>query len=406
MLIQPGPHELELTYCTNVHPGETVEEIHGYLRDVTIPLKERVCPDRRMGVGLWLSNRAARQLDDDAEAMTLLRSVLEENRLYVFTVNAFPYGDFHQRRVKEGVYSPSWVDAERATFSARVARVLAALSTADEPSFSSLCGTFRAWEQPGDRERMAENLAAVANVLALIEDKSGKIVRLALEPEPMTSVETTAEAIAFFESVVFRQGSEALARRTNRTKRQAEVAMQRHIGICFDTCHLAVQYEDLPQSLANLQAAGIAVPKVQLSSALRLEEPATNAEGREVLKGFDEERYLHQAVGRRRDGSYLRATDLPELFAGGNGWQDATSWRVHFHVPVFVEELPSLQTTQGQLAATLDALKQNGQTRHLEIETYTWDVIPEERRRRECGENLVTSLEREYRWVLERLGVQ
>ncbi|MEQ8768835.1 MAG: metabolite traffic protein EboE [Planctomycetota bacterium] len=400
MLIQPRQHELELTYCTNVHPGETVEEIHRYLREITIPLKGRVCPDRRMGVGMWLSNRAARELDEVPGALQALRQTLEDARLYVFTVNAFPYGDFHQTRVKEKVYKPSWVDEERALFSIRVARVLAALSPSAEPSFSSLCGTFRDWEEPLDRNRMAAHIAAVAHALSLIREQTGKTVRIALEPEPMTSVETTEEAVAFFEGTVFRKARAFLATRAGFSESQAEEILRRHVGICFDTCHLAVQYEDLAASLARLRAAGIAVPKVQLSSALRLQDPADNEDGRRELARFDEERYLHQAVGRRKDGTKLRATDLPELFENSD-WLEAESWRVHFHVPIFVTTLPSLQTTQGDLMEALESLVETGQCRHLEIETYTWGVIPEEERSQECGDDLVTSLEREYRWVLE-----
>lgn len=405
LLLPSGP--AHLTYCTNVHPGESWAETFGALRRHLPVVKRMVSPAAPMGVGLRLSAVAAEELGAPAE-FDALRGFLEREGLYVFTVNGFPYGRFHGARVKERVYAPDWREPERLAYTDRLAELLAALLP-DEPglsgSVSTVPGAFSdAGPCPRARGAIAEALILHAARLAALEDRTGRRIVLALEPEPMCLLETTAEAVGFFEDHLF--GAAAAARfaaLSGRAPAAAEGLLRRHLALCLDVCHAAVEFEAPAESLALLRGAGIAVAKLQLSSALAVAR--MDAATAESLRRFDDGVYLHQVVERGPGGGLARFLDLPDALAAwadrGDGAPGAREWRVHCHVPVFHDApLGRFATTQPTLLDMLERQRADGISAHLEVETYTWDVLPPELR----AGGLDAAIAREIAWVRKRLA--
>ncbi|WP_437735156.1 metabolite traffic protein EboE [Sorangium sp. So ce1335] len=420
-----APH---LTYCTNIHPGETWAEVKQSLETHLLEIVSRAAGGEvgagggasggavrpRCGVGLRLSARAAAELAAPAE-LEAFRDFLARNGLYVFTLNGFPYGRFHGAPVKERVYLPDWLDDERLAYSDLLATLLAALLPAEEGlmgSVSTVPGAFRPRARaPGDAEAMARRLVRHAAHLVEVHRRTGKRIALALEPEPCCFLETTPETIGFFTDHVFsRERARELSALTGMSLPGAEEALRAHLGVCFDACHMAVEFEDAPASLAALRAAGIAVHKVQISAGLRASvaerDPATMARLRAYAGDVV---YLHQVVERRGGagggGELVRYLDLPEALAALEGARAAApggrpeEWRIHFHVPIFRGIEGALGTTQPELSALLSHLREVPATQHLEVETYTWDVLPEDQRRG----GVVEAVARELRWVEERM---
>jgi sugar phosphate isomerase/epimerase len=400
-LASPGqPH---LTYCTNIHPGETWAEVRSNLERYVVAVKARVAPDRRFGVGLRLSAEAAGALAAPGE-LEAFRAFLDAHGLYVFTINGFPYGVFHGTRVKEDVYLPDWLDEARLVYSDRLAGLLAELLPAEpglDGSVSTVPGAYKARVGgEADAARMAEQLRRHAATLHRLREQTGKSISLALEPEPCCHVETIAEAVRFFEDHLFAAASVGdFDRITGLGRGESEAALRRHLGVCFDACHMAVEFEDPREGLQALRAAGIRVGKIQLSAGLRVRLDPGDRALLDALRPFAEGVYLHQVV-ERRDGTLTRFADLPEALATVNPrGGEPREWRIHFHVPLFRAELGRFANTQDYLGEVLGLLRQDAHAPHLEVETYTWDVLPEEYRR----EDIVTAVARELRWVLDRL---
>lgn len=395
-----------LTYCTNVHRGESWAETFAALREHLPAVKRRVSPAAPMGIGLRLSAAAAEGLGTAAE-LDALRGFLDREGLYVFTVNGFPYGRFHGTRIKERVYAPDWREPERLSYTDRLAELLAALLPRDEPglagSISTVPGAFSdAASRPGAREAIAGALVVHAARLAALEDRTGRRIALALEPEPMCLLETTAEAVGFFEDHLFAAAAAArFAALSGRPRAEAEGLLRRHLGLCLDVCHAAVEFEEPAESLALLRRAGISVAKLQLSSALAVAR--MDAGAAEALRRFDDGVYLHQVVERRPGGGLARFLDLPDALAAwhANNNDAVREWRVHCHVPVFHEApLGLFGTTQPVLLDMLARQRAEGVSPHLEVETYTWDVLPPEMR----AGGLDAAIARELGWVRERLA--
>jgi hypothetical protein len=205
---------------------------------------------------------------------------------------------------------------------------------------------------------------------------------------------------AFYRHWLLPLGGRWLAGQSGLSLARAQEVLLSHIQVCLDTCHLAVSYEDPEAALKSLADNGIKVGKVQVTSgwqaALPREKAGLAKLGRE-LAPFSRSPYLHQVRGRKNDGSLSQYTDLSEALPHlptSSDWE----WRIHYHVPLFIEQYGSLTTTQVETRAVLQLLARSGFTHHLEIETYTWELLPEELKM-----NLVDFLEREYRWTLETL---
>ncbi len=379
MKLDQVPGDVHLTYCTNIHAGESWPDICASL-DAHVPaIKATVASDRPLGIGLRLSGQAARAARTP-ESVEAFRDQLATLGAYVFTINAFPFGPFHGVRVKEHVYLPDWRDTERVSFTADTAAALAAiLPDGIDGSISTVPGAFK----PNGRSKgavatMAVNLMKATADLVDIERRTGKRIALALEPEPCCFLETTEESIAFFESELLRADTlDALAGMTGTNRTEAEELLRRHLGICYDVCHGSVEYEDTVAALDRLLAAGIAVPKIQLSAAMRI--PEMTRDRIEAVMRYDDGVYLHQTIVRNASG-LTRYTDLPEAVAALREGRADGEWRIHCHVPVFLSDLGDLGSTRADLVATLGALRTRARSAHLEVETYTWDVLPDELR--------------------------
>jgi hypothetical protein len=386
---------LRLAYGMNVHPGGSVDALEAALASTVAPLRDRLGVEGRFGIALRLDAEAVLELRTDDERRRLLRDLLAGQELVPFTGNAFVAGDFHDARgVKEAVYRPTWDEVARERYTIAFAEVLAGLAApGDRVSLSTAPGSFRPFGEPaGFDARAAARLVSGARRLEELAQESGVVVVLGLEPEPLCTLETTADALAFFEGPLARAAAAA----------GATAAARAHLGLCYDVCHQAVEFEDPVASLAALARAGITVVKLQASSALELPD-ASDPAGRAALAGFDEPRWLHQTVVRARDGALVRCTDLAEALRGPRAAEHArpgSVWRTHFHVPVHrPEAIPPLRTTRSDLARALAVVAQGGTTPHVEVETYTWDALPAGLR----AGSLVESLARELEWTRDTL---
>ncbi len=381
---------MPLTYCLNVHPGETWPENFATLHTSVPEVRDLVSPGEPFGLGLRLSAAAAAELDDPAQLDVLARH-LRENGLYVFTINGFPFGRFHGGPVKENVYAPDWRSPERRDYTNRLANILAALIPENSTgSISTVPCSWKPWIQTrADLESILDHLTdCVAHCAGIAERGRGDIL-LALEPEPGCLLETTPETIRFFNEHLFTTGAAMLAAKTNSSRDSARELLRHHLGVCIDTCHAALQFEDPFESLRRYEAGNIRVPKIQISSAIRIDASAA-----EALRPFVEPVYLHQVKARTSSGDILGWADLPQAL-DEIPTADAREVRVHFHVPLHFQEDGPLRSTSNLLTPGLLTYISRDPLAHLEIETYTWDVLPPSLR----STSLETSIAREFQWL-------
>lgn len=376
---------LPLSYCTNVHPGRSFNEVCRGLQNFTVPLRQSF--GQPLAAGLWLAAPVIRELISQPAHIAALQNQLADGNLTCHTLNAFPFGDFHDTRVKEKVYIPDWTDPSRREYTVDCARVLAQLLPAGtEGSISTVPLGFKFPTQSTDfRRRAIAELLQCATQLAQITKETGAVIRLAIEPEPLCLLETTAETIAFFRELFDVAADHA----------QLDIA-QTYLGVCYDVCHQAVEFESIPESIAALEAAEIRINKVHITCALEIEKPASNQAGREQLGEFAEERYLHQVIAQTATGESLRLPDLNRAFANEPPpeFLECDRWRIHFHVPVDAESIGDLKTTRNELRQALAAVQRLEYAPHLEVETYTWGVLPTGRSGTGAGD-LVDGLTRE-----------
>ncbi len=384
-----------LTYCMNIHATQTWGDVRDALTGPVAAVKNAISPDAPFAVGLRFSGEALAELDDLASRATL-KTLLDDGGLHGITVNGFPYGRFHGTRVKEEVYQPDWRSAERVKYTNELADLMAEIAPAGEMiSLSTVPGTIKPLAA-GAMATMAGNYIQSVAHLVKLREKSGVTVALAIEPEPYCILETIAETVDFFRDHLFSDAAVAqLADLTGLSTAEATAALPRHIGLCYDVCHAAVEYEDPKGSIDALQGAGIPVHKLQLSAALRL--PNVGPAQRAALASFNEPTYLHQVIRRKAQGLVFHV-DLPDALAL-DAATDGEEWRVHFHVPVFLDDLGAFSSTRDFLEEILALHKANPISPHLEIETYTWDVLPDGVR----GATVDKDIVREMQWVLERL---
>ncbi|GBD44883.1 hypothetical protein HRbin40_02375 [bacterium HR40] len=391
----------ELTYCTNIHRGETLPEVRAMLAHSLPAIRQRVAPGQPFGLGLWLPAAVAEELAAPA-TFEAFADLLAELHAYVFTLNGFPYGRFHGTRVKEQVYEPDWSRPERLCYTQRLAELLVRfLPEEGYGSISTVPGTFRPLaNEPSRVEAIVFHLRQAAAHLVDLERRTGRVLALAVEPEPACMFETTREFVRFVEDrLLVREGLSAFAQLADLSRAQAEEALRRHLGICFDVCHAAVAFEDVEESLALLAERAIAVAKLQLSAALVLRPVGRDAD--ELLRPFADPVYLHQVVARRPGGEFAHYHDLPEALAALAAGEPAEEWRIHCHVPIFLEELEGpLATTREVLARLLARHRRSPVSRHLEVETYTFAVLPRSLQRMAVEE----AIARELLWVREQLG--
>lgn len=395
MLISQKPR-VDLTYCLNVHPGERWADQQKAIEECSLKVRDAVAPGKPFGLGLRVANLAAEELGNP-ELREEVRDFFARHNVYAFSINGFPYSAFHGSAVKEKVYLPDWQSARRRDYTMRLADLLVEwLPEGMTGSISTVPGSYKPWiNKAQEVATMARHLVETAFYLHELRERTGREIHLGLEPEPDCFLETTEETIAFFKESLL-PGGISLFREKGIKEDRAEEILRRHLGVCFDTCHLALQFEDLVDSWKRLEAEGIRISKVQLSSAL--EVPARPEEWAK-LEAFIEPVYLHQVKARRTDGSVIGWPDLPAAMMTLRKKENLETLRVHFHVPLFSEGI--VGTTSHCLTPEFFRLLREGNCPHLEIETYTFNVFPESLRSRSLDE----SVAEEYRWALGNLGL-
>jgi len=375
-----------LTYSTLVHPADTWEDLWASVQTYLPAVKSRVSPDAPFGVSLRLSAATAERLHGDGQARRDLRDFLDANDMYVYTANAFPYGPFKDRVVKEDVYEPDWRSEQRVAYTMRVADILAELAPASvDPSIqTSPLGFKPNVDGPAVVAAYTDDVLRVAAHLAGLRQRTGRTVTLAIEPEPYCFLETTAETIAYFHEHLY---TDAAAERLG-----DEAALRRHVGIVFDVCHQAVEYETITESLQALVDAGVPIFKLQEAAAIHV--PAVTAAAVETLRRYAQTIYLTQTY-ERRNGELNRYLNLEDAFAAWERAPEPVEWRTHIHVPVFLDDLGEFRSTRFAIEEALAFHKRAPLSAQLEVETYTWDMLPAELKTGDIVEYVCRELE----WV-------
>jgi sugar phosphate isomerase/epimerase len=380
---------MQIGYCCNVHPGRTINEVQQNLTEFSLAVKELVRPEDTMGIGLWLSETASRELAATDNALRF-RDWLSDVGLLPFTLNGFPFGDFHQAEVKHHVYEPTWAESSRLDYTIRLAEIQDLLLP--ETIGASISTLPLGWPTTGHHARdetffqaCAHNLKICAERLEEIHQNSGRQIILCIEPEPGCCLDTCDDLTDFFRDYLTTGNA------------QQDERIRRYIGVCHDVCHSAVMLEDQLTAIRAYAEAGIQIGKVQVSSAIRVDFDGHSAEERQhlltQLATFAEPRYLHQTTVKT-DGDFNFYEDLP-LALNSVGVEPRGDWRVHFHVPIYSSQLGIIETTQSQIVECFEALRSVGSpTEHFEIETYAWNVLPEPMRE----ESLVHGIAKEFAW--------
>lgn len=373
-----------LSYCTNIHSGESWKDHFEAIKKNFPLIKKQVSPGQTMGIGLRLSNSASNDLLDP-EQIQIFKTWLSNNEAYVFTMNGFPYGDFHHAIVKDQVHAPDWTSEERLEYTIRLFKILGELLPQGmEGGISTSPLSYRYWFPTSDLSEKAKQ-AATRNIILVAEElhrfkiTNGIRMHLDIEPEPDGMLETGAEFIAWYENMLIPMAKSILTGSLKISESDAEECIKEHICLCYDVCHFAIGYEQHSEILEKLEEKGIRTGKIQISAALKADIPAdTNSRASiaEAFSKFNEPTYLHQVVARNTDSSLIRYRDLPDALNDSQN-QTVTEWRAHFHVPVFEENLGLLRSTQSDIIEILNIQKNRPFTDHLEVETYTWEVLPE-----------------------------
>jgi sugar phosphate isomerase/epimerase len=389
-----------LTYSTLVHPGDDWEQMWHSLTTYVPQVKARIAGNRRFGVSLRLSAISAETLAGSAAERDKLKKFLGDNNMYLYTVNAFPYGAFKGTVVKEQVYEPDWRSEERTRYTINVANVLADVCAPDvAPSIQSAPLGFK--PRVTGAEVVAsytEHVLRVVAHLVELEARTGCTVQLALEPEPFCFLETTDETVDYFTHHLYSgAAAEALAKLGHIPVAQAIAALRRHLGIVFDICHQAVEYEDIAASLQKLTDAGIPIFKLQEAAALHV--PEVTQPVVDTLKRYAKTIYLTQTL-EKRDGNINRFLNLDDAIAAFERDPGPREWRVHIHIPVFLDDLGQFRTTRFAIEDALRFHKAKPLSRQLEIETYTWDMLPDNLKTGDIVEYIC----REIDWVRGQLS--
>lgn len=388
-----------LTYSTLVHPGDTWDEMWHSLITYVPEVKRRFCPDKPFGVSLRLSGKSAERLTAEPGERKKLKDFLAANNMYLYTVNAFPQGSFKGERVKEQVYEPDWRSDARAIYTMQVADILAEVAAPGiNPSIQSPpCGFKPRVTGPEVVDAYTRQVLRVVAHLVKLEERTGRTVTLALEPEPFCFMEVTSEAVDYFTHELYAEKSaETLAKATGLPVAKAALALRKHLGLVYDICHQAVEFEDISASLASLVAAGIPIFKLQEAAALQV--PVVTQELVDALTPFADTVYLTQTV-EKRDGKLTRYLNLEDAFAAWKKDPGPREWRTHFHVPVFLDDLGMFKTTRFAIEEALRFHKATPVSTQLEIETYTWDVLPANLKTGDINDYVVRELE----WVQGQL---
>ncbi|SDN02883.1 metabolite traffic protein EboE [Kriegella aquimaris] len=389
-----------LSYCSNIHPGENWEVTFSNLEKFLPIIQKQVADDKPFGVGLRLSNTASEELGL-GETLSNFKNWLAENNLYVFTMNGFPYGNFHNERVKDMVHAPDWSTRDRVIYTKRLFHQLAVLlPDGVTGGISTSPISYKHWHETDAKvdevlKRGAEHLVEIAQHLFELEQSTGKFMHLDIEPEPDGLFENSDEVVNFFADYLVPIAKEVLPNKIGTDADRVEDLIKKYITVCYDICHFSLAYENPIDTFKKFAAAGITVGKIQVSAALKiLNNSEETAAIWESLSQFNEPVYLHQ-VTEKVGNEVVTYNDLPIVLKEK---KEFTELRAHFHVPIFLEKFDKLDSTQDQILAVIDYLKSNKVSEHLEIETYTWDVLPEA-----LKTDLSDCIVREINWLKQKL---
>ncbi len=398
--------DLHLSYCSNIHAGETWDATFQNLKIYIPEVKSRLGYKGKFGIGLRLSKEASVVLERP-ERLQEFRDWLKQTNSYVFTLNCFPYGGFHRTKVKEQVHAPDWTTEARLAYTLRCFRILAQLLPEGvEGGISTSPLSYRHWfvsdlEKNEAFERATTHLIAVVVELVRLQQETGKFLHLDIEPEPDGLLENSEELIRYFKEWLLSVGKASLAKQLGITAKEAEKLIKDHLQVCYDVCHFAIGYEKPKEAFKKLKQAGIGIGKIQLSAALKLLIPVSPFERFSIgkrLGEFADTTYLHQVVARTKEGGLKSYPDLPQALAKLGDTQDL-EWRVHFHVPIFLANYGTFQATQEDIVEVLKLVNADPSiTNHLEVETYTWEVLPQD-----THLTLGDAISRELAWVKEQL---
>jgi pentose-5-phosphate-3-epimerase len=394
-----------LTYCTNIHSGESWKDHFAQLQQHLPAIKQSISPDGLMGLGLRLSNNASEALALK-ENLNNFKSWLQQQEVYVFTMNGFPYGGFHNTVVKDAVHAPDWLTEERVQYTLRLAHILVQLLPQGmEGGISTSPLSYRHWFEESAKEKEAiakatQNILATAAALHKLKNETGKLIHLDIEPEPDGLLENGVEFLDWYSHTLLPDGVKYFQKHFHLSPAASEAIIKEHVQLCYDVCHFAIGFEDHLAYLLQLHQAGIKIGKLQISAALKATMPTDQlAKGKvlEALSQFNEPVYLHQVVCRTGEGNLLRYRDLPQALADENALA-STEWRAHFHVPVFNATYEPLESTQQDIIEVLQQQRTLPFTQHLEVETYTWEVLLPH-----LKIPLMDSIIRELQWVQAQL---
>ncbi|MDL5511507.1 metabolite traffic protein EboE [Arenibacter sp. M-2] len=397
MLIQNKYH---LSYCSNIHPGEDWEQTYHSLKTYLPKIKKEVAPESPFGIGLRLSNQASLGLDEGSNLKDF-KDWLDQNQFYVFTMNGFPYGNFHNERVKDMVHAPDWTTQERLDYTERLFDQLAFLiPDGISGGISTSPVSYKHWHSSDKAldkafTTGAESMAKIVLQLEQIERNTGKYLHLDIEPEPDGMIENSDEVLYFYDTYLIPIATQKLIAVLGCNKEKARDLILRHITVCYDVCHFSLAYEEPEYTLAKFKSAGIKVGKIQVSSALKiLFEEGDNEAIWHSLSQFNEPTYLHQ-VTEKIGNKVVTYRDLPEVLEQRS---HAKELRSHFHVPIFLERYDHLFSTQDQILKVLEYLRKDQFSDQLEIETYTWDVLP-----KGLKTELSNCIVREIEWLQSKI---
>nr|YP_010478809.1 hypothetical protein N4K71_pgp085 [Neustupella aerophytica]UVI61114.1 hypothetical protein [Neustupella aerophytica] len=404
-------NHFNLTHCSNIYPGNSWEEIFNNLK-VNIPLiKAKLSPTQPFGIGLRLSYKAAFELSIPKN-INIFKNWLYQNNCYVTTINGFVYGEFSNTSIKETVYDPDWSTKERYDFNYILILISSMLCLPGKEigfSTSPLGYKFGLNKPDTILKEGSEYLLSLLELLIEIYKTEGKLIHIDFEPEADCILESIDDIVKFFNQISLK-----IRCRQKMLLSKAKKLLCRHVRICYDICHQAVQFEDHIKNFDVLNKTKIKIGKIQISSALDIKfcqfEP--NFVVNELEK-FNDNIYLHQAVERKPDGTLSRFRDLPEVIHYiqnmSNSKQDWLTWnlegfrnvRLHFHVPIYIQNIISqkyaiFSTTYKDIIAVIEYIKHFPITSCLEIETYTWEVLP-----KYLKLDLLSSIIKEYEWVIK-----
>ncbi len=390
-----------LTYCSNIHPGVSWEDHFRELKENLPYIRQQVAGNGPLAIGLRCANEASLELSQPSR-LQAFRQWLDDNGLYIFCINGFPYGSFHGSVVKDGVHAPDWTTVERAEYTKRLFKILAALlPDGMHGGVSTPPLSYRRWWRTEEQLQEAVR-AATANILDTVaflidlEAATGRFLHLDIEPEPDGILDNGHDFFEWYEKQLIPAAVPYLQEKKGYTEEESGNAIRRYVQLCYDVCHFAVSYEPPGRVIQKLRETGIRVGRLQVSSALRVDLSDRKQEKLEALAAFNEPVYLHQVVVRKTDQSLLHYADLDQALASDTS--DHAEWRVHFHVPLFLDSYGLLNPTQPDIREVLAIQKRAAFTDYLEVETYTWGVLPAP-----LQMPVADSIVRELTWVKQQL---